>query len=153
MTRVNKCRFLKSFLFRCVLRGSSHPSRPLNHTHSLDVGIPESSWHCPRETLSVRHPTVFLPSPKYNQVFLLFPTEDADVDGGSTIMHLYLVWLHIVASTSRASSSEGRGTPISPFIHFCHSPFRPQGATAGEWPESLCWAPRGASQPAVGVCV
>lgn len=49
---------------------------------------------------------MFLPSPKYNQVFLLLPTEDADVDGGSMIMHSYLVWLHVVAHTSRASTSE-----------------------------------------------
>lgn len=92
LTRVKKHRFLKCFLFRCVLQGRcSHSRRPLKHTHRLDMDVQESSWHCPRETLSVRHPTVFLASPKDNQVFLLLPTEDADVDGGSMIMHSYLV--------------------------------------------------------------
>lgn len=92
LSRVNKHRFLKRLLFRCVLQGRcSHSRRPLKHTHGLDMDVQESSWHCPRETLSARHPTVFLASPKYNQVFLLLPAEDADVNGGSTIMHSYLV--------------------------------------------------------------
>lgn len=53
------------------------------------------------------HPTMFLPSPEYNQVFLLLPTEDADMDGGSMVMHSYLVRLHVIANTSREPTSEG----------------------------------------------